>query len=98
MQWIQRSIRPLLVAGILALGLAGPAAAQVQVSDGLVNVTVGDIEILKNVNIGVAAEVAAQVCGVKVSNVAVLAEIVDRSGTTRTVCDIDQGPATISQN
>jgi hypothetical protein len=64
-----------------------------------VHVTIGDIEILKNVNIGVAAGVSVEVCGVKVNNVAVLAEIVDCSGTTRTVCDIiDQDPVTISQN
>jgi hypothetical protein len=98
MQWIQRHMVALLVAAPLALGFAGPAAAQLQISDGLVNVTIGDIEVLNNANIGVAAQVAATVCGVKVSNVAVLAEIVDRSGTSRTVCDTDQGPVVISQN
>ena len=88
----------LLVAGPLALGLVGPATAQVQLSDGLVNVTIGDIELLNNVNIGVAAEVAAQVCGIRVSHVAVLAEQVDNGGPTRTVCTTPQGPVIISQN
>jgi len=98
MKWMRRSIVALFIAGALSLGLAGSAAAQVQVQDGLVNVAIGDIEVLNNANIGIAAEVAAQVCGVKVSQVAVLAEQVDRSGGQRTVCDTDQGPVVISQN
>ena len=68
------------------------------VSDGLVNVTIGDMELLKNMNIGVAAEVAAQGCDLSVSHVAVLAEQVDRGGATRTVCDTPQGPVTITQD
>lgn len=77
--------------------LAAPAQAQQQ-QDGLVNVAVNDVEILNDVNIGVAANVAAQICGVKVGPVAVLARAVDRSGETRTVCEADQGPVEITQN
>ncbi len=77
--------------------LGAPAQAQVT-QDGLVNVNVGDVTILENVNIGVAAQVAAQICGVKVGPVAVLGKAVDRSGDTRTVCESDQGPVTITQN
>jgi len=74
------------------------SAAPAQIQDGLVNVAVGDVTILQDVNIGVAAQVAAQVCGVKVGPVAVLGSAVDRSGATRTVCQSDQGPVTIRQN
>jgi hypothetical protein len=77
--------------------LGAPAQAQVT-QDGLVNVNVGDVTILENVDIGVAAQVAAQICGVKVGPVAVLGQAVDRSGATRTVCQSDQGPVTITQN
>ncbi len=77
--------------------LGAPAQAQVA-QDGLVNVNVGDVTILEDVNIGVAAQVAAQICGVKVGPVAVLGRAVDRSGDTRTVCESDQGPVTITQN
>jgi hypothetical protein len=65
---------------------AAPAYAQTTVGDGLVNVAVGDVNVLNNARIGVAAQVAAQVCGLKVGPVAVLARTVDRSGTTTTVC------------
>jgi len=75
--------------------LGAPAQAQVE-QRGLVNVNVGDVEILNNANIGVAAQVAAQICGLKVGPVAVLGVAVDRSGDTRTVCTTDQGPITIS--
>jgi hypothetical protein len=98
MKGLPRSVATLLIAGGLSLGLAGSAAAQTTVGDSLVSVAIGDIEVLNNANIGVAAEVAAQVCGVKVSQIAVLAEQVDRSGGTRTVCDSDQGPVVIRQN
>ncbi|MGH8946652.1 MAG: hypothetical protein ACRDVL_10945 [Acidimicrobiia bacterium] len=51
----------------------------------VVDVTVTDV------NVGVAAQIAAQVCGVNVGPVAVLARQVDRSGAMRTVCDLGGG-------
>jgi hypothetical protein len=77
---------------------ASPVAAQVAVQDGLVNVAVGDVTIAEDVNVGVAAQVAANVCGLKVGPVAVLGRAADRSGATQTVCTTPQGPVTISQN
>nr|MBA2455265.1 hypothetical protein [Nocardioidaceae bacterium] len=79
-------------------GVAPPAGAATQTQDGLVNVVVGDVTFLNDTNIGVAAQVAAQICGVKVGPVAILGAAVDRSGATRTVCTTDQGPVTITQN
>ena len=72
-------------------------AAQTSVGDGLVNVAVGDVNVLRNVDVAVAAEVAAQVCGVEVGPVAVLATQVDLSGPPVTLCESDQGPVVISQ-
>ena len=86
----------LLAAGTLVIGV--PAAAQIAVQDGLVNVAVGDVTIAEDVNIGVAAQVAANVCGVKVGPVAVLGRAADRSGATQTVCTTPQGPVVIRQN
>ncbi|MBT2551421.1 hypothetical protein [Arthrobacter sp. ISL-65] len=88
--------------GSLLLGggaLAGPAvAAPNQTQDGLINVAIGDVTILEDVNIGVAAQVAANICGVKVGPVAVLGQAVDRTGAPATVCTTDQGPITLRQN
>jgi hypothetical protein len=92
----RRIAASLSVSAVLLAGAAAPAGAQVQ--DGLVNVAIGDIEILNDANVGVAAQVAANVCGVKVGPVAVLGRAVDRSGATETVCTTDQGPVTIEQN
>ena len=85
-----------LGAGGGLIGSAGIASAQQQ--DGLVNVAIGDVTILEDVNIGVAAQVAANICGVKVGPVAVLGRAVDLSGVTSTVCTTDQGPITLKQN
>jgi hypothetical protein len=63
--------------------------------EGLVNVNVGDVTILENVAVGVAANVIAQVCGVQVGQVAVLATQVMRTGQqSDTVCEATVGPQT----
>ena len=94
----RQSIAGLFLAGTLAS--AYPVSAQIAIQDGLVNVSIGDVTILENVAIGVAANVAANICGVKVGPVAVLGRAVDLSGADRTVCTVErQGnevPVTIS--
>jgi hypothetical protein len=84
-----------MTSATLLFGFAGPAAAQQQT--GLVNVSIGDITI-EDVNVGVAAAVAANVCGVKVGPIAVLAVQVDASGDTETVCTIGDQDVTIEQD
>jgi hypothetical protein len=64
-------------------------AASEQQQDGLVNVNVGDVTIRDAVDIVVAAQVAAEICGLKVGPVADLARQTDRSGEMRTVCETD---------
>lgn len=97
MSYAKKMIVTLFAVAALAGGVA-PANAATQHQDGLVNVAVGDVSLLNNARIGVAAQVAAQVCGIKVGPVAVLGTAVDASGATTTVCNTDQGPVTISQN
>jgi hypothetical protein len=56
-----------LFAGAAVIAGAGPAtAAPNQFQDGLVNVAVGDVTITDAVDIGIAAQIAANFCGVKV--------------------------------
>jgi hypothetical protein len=87
-----------LATAVVAVGAAGPAAAaNNSQQNGLVNVSVGDVEILNDVNVGVAAGVAATICGVSVGPVVVLATQVDTTGTQRTVCTTTSGPVTITQ-
>lgn len=84
---------------MLSGAAASPVAAQNRNNqDGLVNVFVGDVSVLDDANIGVAAQVAANVCGVKVGPVAVLGRAVDRTGDARTVCETPTGPVQIRQN
>lgn len=94
---VRTAMASLFTGAIVITGAAAPASAATQNQDGLVNVAVGDITIT-DINIGVAAQIAAQICGVKVGPVAVLGVAVDRRGGTRTVCQTDQGPVTVNQN
>jgi hypothetical protein len=95
--FVRKSIVTLFAGASMVGVTAGPASAANQNQDGLVNVAVGDITI-QDINVGVAAQVAAQVCGLKVGPVAVLGRAVDLSGQTQTICRSPQGPVTISQN
>ncbi|RJU02576.1 hypothetical protein D6T65_00155 [Arthrobacter frigidicola] len=75
----------LLTAGMAPASAAPPIVGPV-LQDGLVNVSVGNVTILRNVEVALAALVAANICGVDVGPVAVLGEAVDESGGTETVC------------
>lgn len=79
-------------------GLGIATAQPLNLQDGLVNVGVGDVTILEDVNAGVGATVAAAVCGINVSDVNVLAEQVDRDSGQQTVCDVPGGEVTLTQN
>ena len=99
-------MRKLLVtlssSALMFAGVAGTASAQPVNQDGLVNVNVGDVTILEDVNVAVAANVAANLCGINVGPLAlaVLGEAVavDRSGRTRTICTVDGQDVDITQN
>jgi hypothetical protein len=88
----------LLCSGAL-LAVAGVPAATAanQVQDGLVNVAIGDITV-KNIKINVAAQLVAQVCGLRVGPVAVLATQVDNGSGPRVVCKADGNRVVLHQN
>jgi hypothetical protein len=83
--------------------LAGTASAQPN-QDGLVNVVIDDsfndlLDVtITDVNVGVAAQIAANVCGLKVGPVAVLGRAVDRSGDTEVVCNTATQQIRLVQN
>src|SRR3954468_9679093 len=88
------------IGGVLFItSLTGAAAAPNNTTqDGLVNVAAGDVTILQDVNVGVAAQVLANVCGFDVGPIAVLANQADISGVTSTVCSVKGAPVTVMQN
>jgi hypothetical protein len=89
---LRKKALALMTASTLAFGMAGAPVASAQ-QEGLVNVNVGDVTILQNVGVGVAANVAAQICGVQVP-VAVLARQVVRNNAPFTACTLgDQDAA-----
>lgn len=89
-----------VIGGSLAFtaGLGLASAAPVQVQDGLVNVALGNITVLEDVQVGVAAQVAALICGVPVT-AAVLGSI-DEGVQNDATCTSAQGdqPITFTQN
>ena len=94
--YARKTIASVVAATAIVGASAVPAGASTQLQDGLVNVAVGDVTLKDTADVNVAAEVAANVCGVDVGPIAVLAEAVDADGETRTVCQTDNGPITIS--
>ena len=92
----------LCATSMLAMGVVSTTAAQPQIADGLVNVQVGDITIEDAVDLNVAANVAAQVCGVNVGPLALgvlgQAVAVDRSDRARTICTVDGQAVRIVNN
>lgn len=79
-------------------GFTGASAAPDVNQDGLVNVAVGDVTVLQDVNAAVAAQVVANICGLQVGPVALLANQVNATGVSNTVCTASGAPVTITQN
>lgn len=95
---IKRTGAALFATALLSVGIALPAsAANNSRQNGLVNVSVGDVSLLDNANVGVAANVAAAVCGVNVGPVAILAVDTAATGTQHTVCSIGDQAVTLTQ-
>jgi hypothetical protein len=88
------------IGGVLFItSLTGAGAAPNNtVQDGLVNVAAGDVTILQDVNAAVAAQVIANVCGLEVGPIAVLANQVDAGDPTATFCDANGSTMKITQN
>lgn len=93
-----RGLAAVAAAGAMTLSIAAPAFAQPD-QRGLVNVNVGDVTILEDVGVGVAANVAANICGVQV-NAAVLAEQLVLNDEPVGVCETGEqdAPVTITTN
>lgn len=97
---MRKLVATLFASALLSAGLATSASAQTQ-QDGLVNVNIGDITVIEDVNVAVAAVIAANICGVQVGPVVLLAQEVDATSEQETVCEAGRGrlgPITIEQN
>jgi hypothetical protein len=80
------------------LGIAGAQTEPVTTQDGLVNVAIGDIGVLEDVNMAAAAQIAAGVCDVEVGPVNALAQAADVEGAEQAVCTNNLGAVRILQN
>jgi hypothetical protein len=94
---LKRAAATVCVTAMATVAVAAPPSAAQQQQDGLINVAIGDITI-EDVNVGVAALVAANVCGVQVGPVVLLAQRVDATSQQRTVCETEAGDVVLTQN
>ena len=82
----------LLLTGGMGLASAAPVT---NIGDGLVNVGIGNVNVLRDVDVAVAAQVTALLCDTEVT-AAVLGEV-DQGGDAFS-CTAYNEPITISQN
>jgi hypothetical protein len=94
---LRRSFVSLLIVSLLAVSGATAASAQNNSHQtGLVNISLGNVDLLNRVNLALAANVAATVCPQAAVPVGVLAQqVVAQSGSF--TCDTIAGPLTIDQ-
>lgn len=94
---VRKRIAGIALATVMAMGI--PTAAMGQTQDGLVNVSIGDVTILEDVRVALAANVVANVCALVQADVLVLAGQIDGSETTFTCNQRGSGrPVAITDN
>jgi hypothetical protein len=71
----KRLVASLFASALLFAGIAAPSATAQQV--GLVNVEIGDVTILRNVDVALAANVVANVCNIDLTAAVLAQEIED---------------------
>ena len=96
MRKLRTMTTPVLLATVLTFGLVttAPAPATAQQA-GLINVDVGNVALLNNVNLGVALALAANVCGG--AQVGVLAVQLQRIGTATCTATSDARTGKVKQ-
>ena len=93
---LRRFLAVPLLAGAIAVGAT---ACEPTVQDGLVNVRIGDVTILEDVNVNVAANVVAQICGVSVDAAVGVISAIDQDSKTVTFCRLaNEFPVIVEQN
>jgi hypothetical protein len=75
---------------------SGPGGGNQSSQAGLVNVSVGDVEILNNVNAAVAANVLVTVCDLTVPVAILAVQVIAEAGETH--CENTANPVTIEQS
>lgn len=76
---VRKRITGVAMAVVMTMGLMTGAVAQTQ--DGLVNVSIGDVTILEDVDIDVAANVVANICANADVDAQLIVDTVNNDGT-----------------
>lgn len=78
-------------------GMGFANAAPPQIQEGLVNVAIGDVAVLNDVNANVAAQIAAALCDVADVNAGVIGEAVQGGQSYRCAATNDLGEVVITE-
>ncbi|AFM15874.1 hypothetical protein Mycch_1064 [Mycolicibacterium chubuense NBB4] len=101
MSFVMKAAAGALLGGsaLFTAGLGVANAQPLQTPDGLVNLAVGDVTILKSVSTDQVATAAGALCGTAPQEVGALAQQVDSKGAAQTVCSgLPGGDLVITQN
>ena len=93
---LRRLVAVPMLAGAIGVGAT---ACQPTIQDGLVNVNIGDVTVLQDVNVAVAADVVAQICGVSLNAAVAVISAVDEDSQPATFCRLaNTFPVAVAQN
>ena len=93
---LRRLVAVPLLAGAIGFGAT---ACEPTIQDGLVNVDIGDVTVLQDVNVAVAADVVAQICGVSVNAAVAVISALDQDSQPVTFCRLaNTYPVKVVQN
>jgi hypothetical protein len=92
---LRRTLAMLSIAALAVVGATSATAANNSQQRGLVNVSTGDVDLLNNVNLAVAANVIATVCDVTIPVAVLATQVIGTDGAT--FCQGTAAPITIEQ-
>ncbi|MUL81335.1 MULTISPECIES: hypothetical protein [unclassified Mycolicibacterium] len=84
---------------LFTVGLGIASAAPDTIGDGKVNLTLGNVAVLQNIDAAAAAQIAAGVCGnTDTASLTTAAQAVDTNGADHVVCTNNLGTISFSQS
>ncbi len=86
----------LFTAGV-GVAVADPTPTPPPTQAGLVNVTIGNVNVAAKVSVDAAAAVVANACGLDLPAVNALVYNVSQTGAPTTVCEQSTGPVTVTK-
>ena len=95
---IKKAVAGAVLGGAVLLPVGAGVAGADTAQGGLVNVTIGNVNVAANVTVDAAAGIVANACGINLPAVNALVNQVSQSGAPTTVCQQSTGPVTVTKS